>query len=118
MVTIVDCVKRTNNEGDEFIALIVQDELELVTSRFGNVYVAAHRASIPSTLDFDTAKLMLGKTLPGSIEKVECKPYETTNSDGEIVQAHERWTFIPEDHRTVVEKEKVVTLEELEAETV
>ncbi|WP_321347094.1 hypothetical protein [uncultured Draconibacterium sp.] len=114
MVTIVDCVKRTSNEGTDFIALIVQSELELVTSKYGNVYVAARKASVPSTLEWDTAKMMIGKELPGTIEKKECTPFETVNNDGEIVHANERWTYVPEQQRTEVEVPQVVHLEEVE----
>ena len=118
MVTIVDCVNRTSNEGSEFVALIVQSELELVTSKNGNIYAAAHRASIPCTLDMETAKMLIGKTLPGFIEKVECEPYETANSDGELIVLNHRYSYVPEEIRTVVPEKNFVSLEELEPETV
>ena len=113
-VTIVDVKERTSQEGNSFMALIVQNELVLVTSKSGNVYVAAHRVSIPCTLDYDTAKMMIGKELPGTIEKVECAAFETVNSDGEMVHLNHRYSYIPENNRTVVEEKQFVTLEELE----
>ncbi|RIJ45506.1 hypothetical protein D1614_22830 [Maribellus luteus] len=118
MVTIVDCVKRTSHEGNDFIALIVQDELQIVTSNSGNVYVAARKASIPSTLEFDEAKMMIGKELPGCIQKVEVPPFEHVNSDGEIVHLNHRWQYVPESHLTEQQAREVEELEELEVETV
>jgi hypothetical protein len=119
MVTIVDCVKRTNNEGSDFIALIVQSDLEIVTSRNGNVYCAVRKSSIPSTLEnLEIARMMIGKELPGTIEKKKCMPFETVNNDGEIIHLDTRWEYVPEEQRTVVEEKLVITMEELEAETV
>lgn len=112
-VTIVDVKERVSREGNPFIALIVQNELELVTSKSGNVYAAAHRASIPCTLDYDTAKLMIGKELPGTIEKVECEPYEQANADGELITMNYRYSYVPEENRTNYQ-EKEIPLEELE----
>ena len=112
-VTIVDVKERQSQDGNSFMAFIVQNELVLVTSKSGNVYVAAHRASIPCTLDFDTAKMMIGKELPGTIEKVECEPFEQVNSDGEIVHFNHRYSYVPEENRTVFQ-EKEVSIEELE----
>ena len=119
MVTIVDVKERVSQDGNPFMALIVQNEIELVTSRFGNVYAAARRASIPSTLDFDTAKMLIGKELPGTIEKVECEPYEAANGDGELTIFNHRWQYVPESHLTEQQHgENAVKVEELEAETV
>lgn len=118
MVTIIDCVTRTSNEGNEFVAFILQGELEVLTSKSGNMYVSAKKASIPSTLDIDNAKIMIGKTLPGSIEKVECPAYEHVNSDGELVHLNHRWQYVPEINSTVQQQEHFVELEELETETV
>lgn len=117
-VTIVDVKERVSGEGNPFIALIVQNELEICTSKSGNVYVAARRASIPSTLEMKTAKMLIGKTLPGFIEKVECEPYETANSDGELIVLNHRYSYVPEEIRTVVPEKQLVSLEELEPETV
>lgn len=115
MVTIVDCVRRTSHEGSEFIALIVQNDLEIVTSSHGNVYVTARKASIPSTLDYDTARTLIGKELPGTIEKVVCPPFETVNADGEIIHLSHRYQYVPESHVTEYHAEEVM---ELENETV
>lgn len=118
MVTIVDCVSRFSHEGNEFVAFILQGELEVLTSKSGNMYVSAKKASIPSTLDIDNAKMMIGKTLPGTIEKVECPAYEHVNSDGELVHLNHRWQYVPEITSSVQHQEQYLELEELETETV
>lgn len=118
MVTIVDCVKRVSNLGEEFTALIVQSELEMVKSRHGNIYCAARKASIPCTLDFDVAKMQIGKELPGTIEKVKCDPYETANADGELVTLNHRYSYVPESNRTEIEENTEIPVEELMAESV
>ena len=113
-VTIVDVKERLSQEGNPFMALIVQNELELVISKkSGNVYAAAHRASIPCTLDHDSAKLMVGKELPGTVEKQECELYETTNSDGELITLDYRYAYAPENKTEVIEEVEIV-LEEVE----
>lgn len=118
MVTIVDCVSRISHEGNEFVAFILQGELEVLTSKSGNMYVSAKKTSIPSTLELDNAKRMIGKTLPGTIEKVECPAYEHVNSDGELVHLNHRWQYVPEINPTLQHQEHFVEFEELETETV
>lgn len=117
MVTVIDCVTRTSNDGNVFVAFILQGELEVLTSKAGNLYVAARKTSIPSTLDLDNAKMMIGKTLPGTIEKVECPAYEHVNSDGELVHLNHRWQYVPEITSSVQHQEQYLELEELETET-
>ncbi len=118
-VVIVDAVERVNSHGNTFVALIVQSDLEIVQSSNGNFYANARKASLPSTLDLQTAKTMLiGKELPGSIEKVECPVYEYMNSDGELLNAHHRYSYVPESNLTEQHQEQYVELEELETETV
>ena len=119
MVTIVDCVKRTNNQGSEFIALIVQSDLEIVTSKNGSVYCTVKKASIPSTLEnLETAKMMLGKVLPGTIEKVECAPYDRVTENGELVTLNHRYSYVPESSRVEIHADEVMELSDVEGELV
>ena len=41
MVTVMDVVQRTNKEGEPFVALILQGDLEIVQSKEGNFYATA-----------------------------------------------------------------------------
>ena len=114
MVTIVDVKQRTSQDGNSFIALIVQSEIQMVTSANGNIYATARKASVPSTMEsLEIARMLIGKELPGGIEKVECAPYETANADGELVTLNHRYTYIPEENRTPVPEKMEIRLEEV-----
>jgi hypothetical protein len=77
MVTIVDFQKRKNKKDEEFNVLILQGDLETVISKeTGKPYFTARKTSIPCTFDETMAKALLGKVLPGEIQKLECKEYE------------------------------------------
>jgi hypothetical protein len=77
MVTIIDFVKRKNNEGVEFNSLILQGGLEMIKSnQSGRYYATAKKASVTSTLDDLTCKELIGQKIPGSIQKIECEPFE------------------------------------------
>lgn len=111
-VLIVDVKERTSHDGSPFMAFIVQNELELVKSKSGNIYATAHKASIPCTLDCDTAKMMVGKELPGTLEKVACEPFEHVTENGEMVQLDHRWQYVPETNRAEIqEKEELAVFE-------
>ena len=62
--------------------LILQGAIETVRSKATNrPYITARKTSIPTTLDEVFAKKLIGKELPGNIEKVECDPYEFVNPE-------------------------------------
>lgn len=96
MVTIVDFKTRMNAEGEPFLALIVQDGITLVKSKeTGMYYATAKKASIPSTFDEETCKSLIGEKLEGSVEQVECEPYEFANEEtGEVITLNHRWVFV------------------------
>ena len=96
MVRIIDYATRMNREGEPFLALIVQDGITLVKSKeTGLYYATAKKASVPSTFDEATCKSLIGQELDGSIERMECEPYEFTNEEtGEVIQLDHRWVFV------------------------
>jgi len=98
MVTIVDFVKRKNLEGVEFNALILQGGLELVKSKeSGAWYATSKKASITSTLDDATCQNLIGQEIPGSVQRVECEPYDfTVRETGEVVTLTHRWIYLNE----------------------
>ncbi|NQU33826.1 MAG: hypothetical protein HQ521_11365 [Bacteroidetes bacterium] len=98
MVTIVDFKVRMNSDGDPFNVLIVQGGIELVKSKeTGLFYATAKQASIPSTFDDKTCQSLIGQELDGSVQKVECEPYEFTNEQsGEVMELSHRWVFVKE----------------------
>ena len=77
MVTISDYRVNVNSEGKSFCSLILQGDVELVksktTSRF---YATARKTSITSTFDENTCRQLIGKTIKGSIVKVDCDDYD------------------------------------------
>jgi len=79
MVQIVDYKERTNAEGEQFYALILQGGLEMVKSQeTGNYYATAKTASVTSTFNEEACKGLIGQEIPGSVQRVECEPYEMT----------------------------------------
>lgn len=99
-VTVVDYKSRKNAEGETFYALVLEGDITMVQSReTGSFYATKKQASMTSTFDEDTAASLIGKTLPGKIERVDCQPYEFTIEDsGEVITLSHRYQFIPEGH--------------------
>lgn len=99
MVTVTDyAVRQRKDDGKEFIALILQGGLSLVKPKeTGNFYATVKKCSIPSTFDEETAKMMIGEQVPGSIQKMKCEPYEfVAKETGEVLQLEHRWVYIAE----------------------
>ena len=96
MVKIVDFVKRTNRDGKEFNALILQSGIELVKSReTQRWYATAKRASITSTFDDAMCQSLIGTEIPGSVQRVQTEPYEFTVRDtGEVLTLTHRWVYM------------------------
>jgi hypothetical protein len=80
MVTIVDYAQRTNSEGENFFALIVESGLEAVKSQnTGKNYFTKKRASVPSTFSEEECQSLIGEQLAGSVKRVSCDHYEITD---------------------------------------
>ena len=97
-VHIVDYKQRENSNGEAFFALILQGDITMVQSQeTGRFYATAKRTSITSTFDEATCQRLIGKEIPGSIQKVECDSYEYTLPEtGEIVTLKHRYEYVPE----------------------
>lgn len=113
MVTIVDFVKRTNIDDVEFNSLILQGGIELVKSRqTGRYYATAKKTSISCTFDDAMCQSLIGTKIPGSVQRVECEPYEfVARSTGEIVTLTHRWVYLKDGEtveETVIADSKVV----------
>jgi len=98
MVKIANYRQLNNAEGKPFFTLELQGGLELVKSNStGKFYATVRTASVSTTFDEATCVSMIGQELPGSIQKVECEPYEyVVASSGEKVQLTYSWTYMPE----------------------
>ncbi len=111
MVKVIGYSLKENKEGKEFVSLELQGEITMVQSaETGNFYATARKASINSTFDEQTALSLIGSTLPGRIEKVECAEYELVDkTTGEVKYLSHRNEFVPENEVTpmrVVASEK------------
>ena len=66
MVTVSGYAVRQNQQGEEFVVLILQGDLEMVRSQeTGNFYATAKKCTITSTFSKQFAAEMVGKQLPG-----------------------------------------------------
>lgn len=113
MVTISNYHVRQNNEGKSFIALELQGDLEMIQSAStGNFYASAKRCSISSTFTEDVAKNLIGKQLPGRIDRVECESYDyTVKETGEVISLTHTYTYVPDEKQEMVlEKPKMVLM--------
>ncbi|WP_084088390.1 hypothetical protein [Fodinibius roseus] len=97
MVTIVDYKKHINHNNEEFYSFVLRGELEIVTSKEGNRYATARKATIPTTFDELLCGDFKGKKLPGTIEKVPCEPYDYKLPEtGEVITLEHTWEYNPE----------------------
>lgn len=98
MVTIRNFHQHENAEGKKYITLELVGDIEMIQSKqTGRFYATVRKCSIPSSLDEVTARLMIGRNLPGSILKKECDPYSYTMAEtGEVVTITHRYDYFPE----------------------
>lgn len=99
MVTITNYHVRQNNEGNPFIALELQGDIEMIQSASsGNFYASAKRCSMSSTFSEDTAKTLIGKQLPGRIDRIECEAYDfVVKNTGEVISLTHTYVYNPEE---------------------
>lgn len=97
MVKIIDYQKRKNDEEKEFFVLILQSGIEIIKSQNGGMYATAKKATLPSTFTEETCKQLIGQELMGSIQKVECEPYEFVIPEtSEIISRNHRYEYFNE----------------------
>ena len=96
MVTISDYRVNVNSEGKSFCSLILQGELELVKSRTtSRFYATARKTSITSTFDENTCRQLIGKTIKGSIVKVDCDEYDyIIPESGEVIRLNYNYSYV------------------------
>ena len=105
MVTVTSYRSGETEDGEKYVRLILSGDLEMVRSETtGNYYATTRRASIAATFDEESAKQMVGKELPGTIERINVEPYEYTLDNGEKIQISQRWIYVEE----MVEKESSI----------
>ena len=100
MVRVKSYALRTGENGD-YVSLELEGDLEMVQStNTGRFYATTRRCRISSTFDELTAMKMVGKEISGEIVRVQCEPYDYTNSDtGEVIQLAHRYDYRPEGYK-------------------
>ena len=104
MVTISNVLIREGKEGKPFVALELTGDIEMVqSSETGRFYATAKKCSIPSTFSEDVAKSLIGKQLPGKIEKMETTPYEyVVKETGEVLTLSHTYVYTPVEEKREV----------------
>lgn len=97
MVTISDVEQRKNAKDELFPVLIITGDVEIVTSKTtGKPYATVRKMSIPCTFPEEMAQKMIGKQLPGEIQRKESDPYEyISRSTGEVLTLTHTYTYNP-----------------------
>jgi hypothetical protein len=97
MVRIISWRSAQNKEGKNFTSIQLQGGIEAMQSQqTGKMYLTARAAWIPSTFDEATAQSLIGSSLPGTINRVSCDPYEYTIKDtGEVIILGYSYEYVP-----------------------
>ena len=96
--------KENARTKQNYSVLVLQSEPEVMISKSsGRPYISVRRTSIPCALEENQAQALIGKELPGSIERVSCTPFEVKLANGKKVKIATAFQFLPA--KTVNEKE-------------
>lgn len=104
MVTVINyALRKKEGESKPYITLTLEGGVEMVQSQnTGRFYATVRTCVVSSTFDEGTAVRMVGKDMPGSIERVPCEPYDfTIKETGEVIKMAYRWDYQPEGGRRV-----------------
>jgi hypothetical protein len=98
MVRITDVLEKQSEKGS-FAVLELTGELEMAQSQTtGSFYATQRKCTVPCTMEFEVAKGLIGKEIPGSIIRVECEPYEMMDSTtNEVKTMVYRWEYVPQE---------------------
>lgn len=112
MVRIVNYLKRQTEEGKLFFVLEIQSGIEMaLSSKTGQFYATAKKASISSTFDEETCIALVGTEMPGTIDKIECEPFEyVIKETGELITLNHRYRFVPELPTSLKEEQAIKNL--------
>jgi hypothetical protein len=106
MVQIIGFEKKQSKSKESYAVLILQDEPEIMISKSsGRPYVAARKTTIPCALDENQAKALIGKVLPGSIERVSCTPFKLKLATGKEIKISTAFQYLPPE--SITEKEVI-----------
>jgi len=97
MVQIIAFEQKENSRTKEtYSVLVLQGEPEVMISKSsGRPYISAKKTTIPCALEENQAQALIGKELPGSIERVSCTPFEVKLATGKKVKISTVYQFLP-----------------------
>jgi hypothetical protein len=96
MLTIKNYHLSQNAEGKPYINFELVGDIEIFQSQSGKFYADIKKCKMPTRLDEATARLMIGKEIPGTIVKKECAAYDyTIVATGEVVSLNYRYEYEP-----------------------
>lgn len=97
MVQIIGFEKKKNEKTKaSYSVLILSGDPEVMISKSsGRPYVSVRKTSIPCALDENQAQALIGKELPGSIERVSCTPFEVKLATGKKVKISTAFQYLP-----------------------
>lgn len=94
MVKVIGFAVRENGEGDKFCVLLLGGELELIKSASGKHYATMRQCSLPSTLNEESCKALVGSELPGRVTKVPCEEYQYVTHSGQKLNLDYTWEYV------------------------
>jgi UDP-N-acetylglucosamine transferase subunit ALG13 len=107
MVQIIAFEKKENSRTKEtYSVLVLQGDPEVLISKTSKrPYIACRRTTVPCALDENQAQALIGKELPGSIERVSCAPFKLKLATGKEIKISTAFQYLPPE--SVSEKEVV-----------
>ena len=102
MVTITGYEPR-EKDGKVFFAITLQGEAKIAQSeKTGNFHITADKTSVTTAFSEVMCQTLIGKQLPGSIEKVDCEPYSYANKEGDLITLTHRFQYSPKEDSNAV----------------
>jgi hypothetical protein len=97
MVQIIGFEKKQNEKTKESYSVLVLagDPVILISKSSGRPYVSVRKTTIPCALEDSQAKALIGKELPGSIQKISVKPFEVKLATGKKVKISTAFQYMP-----------------------
>ena len=104
MVTVTNYFVQKNKEGKLFISLELTGDVQAIqSSETGRFYLTAKRSRLASTFSEDIAKTLVGKQLPGKIERIQCEPYDyAVEETGEVISLMHTYVYNPEEEQEML----------------
>ena len=96
MVQIIGFEKKQSKNKESYAVLILAGEPEVMISKSsGRPYISAKKTTIPCALEENQAQALIGKELPGSIERVSCTPFQLTLANGKKLKINSAFQYMP-----------------------